>query len=143
MLRLASVLAMSAALAIASDAEVVATHNLDLMPSAELAQILALGIELEQGQAVRFSVSGNPTTGYSWNLNEAADHDDVFSVSMSYETDVPPEGGEFWTGIGGTYYWTVEAGDEAGEGVFHIWHGQKWSGAERAIYQFEIPIHVV
>ena len=55
---------------------------------------------------MRFRISGNPTTGYEWKLNEDATNG-VFSVTKTFVRDDAPAD---YMGVGGTYVYDVEAG---------------------------------
>ena len=71
---------------------------------------------MEAGDQLRFQVAGNPTTGYEWVLNEDSDNG-LFDVERKYVADdAPPH----YTGVGGTYYFTITAGETTGDGAFEI-----------------------
>ena len=61
---------------------------------------------------MRFSVLGNPTTGYQWHYNDS-ENNKLFHVERNYVQDVI-EGCEHCVGVGGTYYFTVTASDSIG-----------------------------
>ena len=63
------------------------------------------GIPLKAGGQIRFQVRGNPTTGYQWQELCCNSHG-AFSVEKSFKRDPAPEG---YTGVGGTYYFTITA----------------------------------
>ena len=65
------------------------------------------GMPLPKGNQIRFKVRGNPTTGYEWVVNEAAANG-LFTVERKYVRDEAPER---YVGVGGTYYFTLTAGD--------------------------------
>ena len=86
------------------------TINLNGLSESRLERMAERGITLNEGEQVRFQVLGNPTTGYEWTVN----HDllnGTFEVTRDYVMDEVPEeeDGMMWVGVGGTYYFTIEA----------------------------------
>ena len=96
------------------------------------------GFELSRGGYLTFVVSGNPTTGFEWDATQAATNG-MFEVCGEYVADEAPE---HYAGVGGTYYFTIKAGDSVGDGSFDIAYDREWD--ELAPYWgYSIPIHVV
>ena len=57
--------------------------DLDTLNPRNLNDLVVNGIPLQNGELIRFSVSGNPSTGYSWNLTEGADNG-AFAVTSTF-----------------------------------------------------------
>ena len=75
---------------------------------------------MKPGESFTFSVKGNPTTGYTWNVRGSVIND-VFSVQEDYSS----EGDGSTMGCGGTYKFTVTA-EKAGKGCFWIFYSRVW-----------------
>ena len=93
------------------------------------------GIYLEHGKEIRFSLSCNPSTGYEWNVKA----DDAFTVTQDFILD-PAGFEEGMVGVGGTCYFTLKAGEEAGDGSFSLSYERSWE--EGNLGDHEFPIHV-
>ena len=115
------------------------TIDLQKLNSLRLAVMTSVGLPVEQGASVRFAVACNPSTGYTWNVVKESSNG-FFTVTNTFIQDYAPDG---WTGVGGTCYFTVEAGSAPGDGIFEISHGRAWDSAEENISTYRIPIHVV
>ena len=96
------------------------------------------GRKLAPGAQVRFSVEGNPTTGYTWHHEEGASNG-AFSVTSDFVSSDSE-----LVGAPGTYYYTVTAGDVEGiNGDFHIWYGRDSDGGiENAEKEYKFNIYV-
>ena len=152
MLKFTTILATAATCAYAKNLsgeaqDNVPTWSLNNLSDAQAIEFGTNGREVSVGQAVRFSVRGNPTTGYVWrslNLDKETGiaSDGITSVTRSYVMDEIPEEG--WVGVGGTYYFTVE-GLAVGESSLHIYQAPVWHeyDANRNIAEHEVPIHVI
>ena len=64
-------------------ATVTASETLDLNQKEMLQSLESNGLTLEKGKTVTLKVKGNPTTGYTWNVDHARTNG-VFSVSEQY-----------------------------------------------------------
>ena len=62
----------------------------------------------------------------------------MFDVQETFVFDDAPEG---YTGVGGTYYFTLTAGEESGTGAFEISYERSWE-EDNALAAFRIPIQV-
>ena len=67
------------------------------------------GLTLEMGKPIKLSVIGNPTTGYTWNVNKAKTNG-LFTVKKQYKTSAMDRASDGMPliGAGGTYYFTLE-----------------------------------
>ena len=88
---------------------------------------------------MRFKVSGNPTTGYQWNINED-EINGAFTYKRTYKSNPSPR---FYTGVGGTYYFDITAGDSGSNGKFEIAYYRPWESANHAFNKHSIPINVM
>ena len=80
---------------------------------------------------MRFTADGNPTTGYTWNLVE--DPNGAFTVVKTYKSAPRQPHEEYYTGMGGTFYFTVTGSTNGpAEGEFLVWHGREWEGIENS-----------
>ena len=90
----------------------VLTVNLDSFDKKALASLQSKGLEIDVDDYLRFSVKGNPTTGFMWeNIEDAANG--LFEVCGDYEMDANLD---YYTGVGGTFYFTLKGvarGDSA------------------------------
>ena len=88
------------------------------------------------------SIKGNPTTGYTWNVDDAATNG-AFEVMTRYisdnqvhQRDVP------LCGAGGTYYFTLTPlAEGANDGVFSISEGRDWE--DFTIDDVSIPVKIL
>ena len=97
------------------------------------------GFTIPENETITFKVSGNPTTGYEWNHLE----DEAFDVERDYYQDEVKPWQRGYTGIGGTYYFTLSAneGAEQGDkGVFSIAYSRSWE--DRNVDSYTYPIHI-
>ena len=123
---------------IAAETDTTPIIDLSELEYSNLSQLQQSGFPMKVGDSKQFSIRGNPTTGYTWNLHEDDVADGAISVEKSYRVDDAPEG---WTGVPGTYYFTVTA-NAAGEGNLDIWHGRVWESEANSENTIKIPIHV-
>lgn len=87
------------------------------------------------GQVVKITTSGNPTTGYVWNVTNVTT---VKVLNESYVQDTMPEGAlPPIAGMGGTYEWLVTA-DAAGTYQFGAAYARPWEGAPVSIFWFDL-----
>ena len=70
------------------------------------------GLTIPIDETLTFKVSGNPTTGYEWHYNDDVVND-AFVVTEEYVMDTVEDWQEGYTGIGGTYYFTLSASEGA------------------------------
>ena len=83
----------------------VMTVELDSFDKKALASFQSKGVGIYVNGYLRFSVAGNPTTGFMWeNIEDASNG--LFEVCGDYKMDTNPE--EF-LGVGGTFYFTLKA----------------------------------
>ena len=82
--------------------------DLDQMQSDTKRVFADTGFTIPAEKTLTFKVSGNPTTGYEWHYVET-ENGAAFDVVEDYIMDPVPEGHEDYTGIGGTYYFTLSA----------------------------------
>ncbi|AAM05006.1 protease inhibitor I42 family protein [Methanosarcina acetivorans] len=68
-------------------------------------------ISLNNGENFTLQLSGNPTTGYSWELNVS---EGLNILSEDYTQDAVPEES---TGVPGTYTWIIQAVDQGTQQV--------------------------
>ena len=118
------------------DDNLITTIFLDEYNQLQLAVLIAAGFFVERDDSLRLALIGNPTTGYEWSVNED-NTNGAFTVTKEYVQDEVPEG---FTGVGGMYYFTIEAGSEIGDGSI----GLTYSRADdlNATKQFEFPVHI-
>ena len=94
---------------------------------------------------MRFSVRGNPTTGYMWEVNEEATKG-AFTVERDYIKDPIGEGEESSTGVGGTFFFTLTAGDSVPDEdvFFQIGYMRNWEteNVDDAEWKIKLPIHL-
>ena len=114
------------------------TIDLSRLDESNMSQLSQTGVPMKAGDSLTFSVRGNPTTGYTWNVREEAANG-LFSVEESYKVD---EADPSFTGVPGTYYFTLTAGNAAGSGDFSIWNGRTWEGEQNSLDSLTIPIHI-
>mmetsp|Transcript_16128 Transcript_16128/g.21852 ORF Transcript_16128/g.21852 Transcript_16128/m.21852 type:complete len:90 (-) Transcript_16128:102-371(-) len=88
---------------------------------------------------MRFEIGGNPTTGYQWYVNLPSANS-AFDVVKSYRAADNPEG---YMGVGGTYFFDVTAGDNAGSGHFEIDYYRPWESVNSSMNSYKIPINVL
>ena len=101
-----------------------------------------MGITIEQGKSVRFSVQGNPTTGYEWTWDPTVANG-AFTVTTDYVMDIITPDQEGYTGIGGTYYFTVEAtANGENQGTLKLYEGRSWENINEAIMTYEFNVTV-
>ena len=101
------------------------------------------GLMIPPGESLRFTATGNPTTGFDWYLREDLLGDNIVVASDYYE-DAREDGMEDWTGIGGTYYWTLSAAEGANtgdQGTFRIEYYRDWE-PDLVDIAYEFPIHI-
>ena len=118
------------------DDDIITTVFLDELNKFQHAVLKSTGFFVERDDSLRLALIGNPTTGYGWNVNES-NANGAFTVTKEYVQDEVPEG---FTGVGGMYYFTIEAGSEIGDGSI----GLTYSRADdlNATKQFEFPVHI-
>ena len=92
-----------------------------------LATLKSVGAYVETSSSTTFKIKGNKTTGYEWKFDENDAHD-YFDVETSYVADSRTDEQEDWTGIGGMFYFRLNAGatiPNAEEKIFFtIWEGR-------------------
>ena len=116
--------------------------DLDLLDSDVKGIFETNGFTIPSGETLTFKVSGNPTTGYEWHFQEEAT-EGAFDVVENYTMDPIEEYQKGYTGIGGTYTWTLTANEDAevGDlGVFRIAESRDWEDHDVASYIFPIQI---
>ena len=112
--------------------------DLSSIAEANMSQLEQSGLPMRVGDSKTFTVRGNPTTGYTWNIDQDATADGVISIEKDYKVD---EADPSWTGVTGTYYFKVTA-NTVGEASLAIWHGRTWESRQNSLQAFNIPIHV-
>ena len=95
------------------------TILLDDLNELQASILESMGFFMYQGTTLKFAAYSNPTTGYSWYVNDMMTGG-VFTIAHEYIADTPPEGEEFWSGGGGYSYFTITPGETAGDGYFSI-----------------------
>merc|ERR1712062_537664 len=103
------------------DDDLITTVFLDEYNQLQLAVLIAAGFFVERDDSLRLALIGNPTTGYEWSVNEDNTN------------------GAF-TGVGGMYYFTIEAGSENGDGSISLTYSR--ANDLNATKQFEFPVHI-
>ena len=88
---------------------------------------------------MRFEISGNPSTGYKWMLDEDA-MNGAFTVTQTFKYDSAPPG---YMGVGGKFIFEVKAGSVTGKGNFSISNRREWEAANMALGAVSIPISVL
>ena len=119
-----------------------ATSILNLNEKGMTEDLETNGLTLERGKPLTLSVIGNPTTGYTWNVDQAKTNG-LFTVEEQYKTSANARArdGMPIVGAGGTYYFTLEqVADGTGEGCFSITNSRVWSG--ETVGHIEIPVYV-
>lgn len=81
----------------------------------------------------KFSLPGNPTTGYEW---EAMDVPSCVSVSQNY---VPDENKDFRVGVGGTYYFTITP-VHAGNGTLRVVYHRPWEEGVLSSVEYDFRV---
>ena len=80
------------------------------------------GIFVERNNSIRLQVAGNPTTGYQWVFDEEMTNG-AFTVTKDYvQNDAPP----MMVGVGGMYYFTIEAGPTEAHGTISLGYKRSW-----------------
>ena len=130
------------------------TQMLDMGNARTLAQYEEDGFTLDvNGGAVAFKVASNPTTGYTWIIDErpgvGACSADIVRISQEFDPPAQYEGEEELAGVGGDEYFTFNA-INGGECDFRMAYARGWMfnwddettyvNAEQII---EIPVSVV
>ncbi len=64
--------------------------NLSELEDSKLSELEHTGYQMKVGDSKTFSVSGNPTTGYTWNLNQDDASDSTISIKKTYKTKSAP-----------------------------------------------------
>ena len=62
----------------------------------------------------------------------------MFEVKETYRRDDAPEN---YYGVGGTYFFTLTAGEKSGNGVFEITYKRSWEEGN-GLVAYSIPIQV-
>ena len=73
------------------------------------------GFTIKEDETITFKVSGNPTTGYEWYYMEDA-NGEAFDVESDYIQDEIKPWQRGYSGIGGTYYFTLSASEGVNKG---------------------------
>lgn len=97
--------------------------------------LFKLNLSDQQADALDIALSGNPTTGYTWEL--ASPEPEIVHVSES--SYVPAQTAEKLAGGGGTFHYTV-TGKKPGNCTLRFHYLRKWEGAASAIK--EITYHL-
>ncbi|AKB27956.1 hypothetical protein MSSIT_1237 [Methanosarcina siciliae T4/M] len=93
-------------------------------------------ISLNNGENFTLQLRGNPTTGYSWQLNVS---EGLSILSEDYTQDPAPEEA---TGVPGTYTWVIQAVSEGSQQV-NGEYIQPWENATGTEDNFTLTIEVV
>ena len=119
------------------------TIVLDQMDETVQGYVEKTGVPINKSHPVRFAVSGNPTTGYQWDVAEDTNANNsipVYNVCGTYA--MTSANGQPMMGSGGTYYFTVTSNDLTGTDTLVLEYAQSWSTAAPA-KTYTIPIRVV
>ena len=119
-----------------SDEDLVPTVFLDELNMLQHSILKSTGFFVEKKSSLRLAVSGNPTTGYGWSVNHEMANG-AFTVTEEYVTDPHAPG---MVGVGGTYYFTIEAGPEEADGTISLAYGRSWEPAP--VQSYEFPVHI-
>ena len=66
------------------------TIDLDLLDTASENYFKEFGVTLTDGKEIRFSVGGNPTTGFMWTHSKDCTNG-AFTVEEAYHSNITPE----------------------------------------------------
>ena len=116
--------------------------DLDNIPTEMNSVWIENGFQLPKGESLTFQIRGNPTTGYHWHFDENS-RMEAFDVEVEYKEDERREGEELFTGIGGTYYFTLTASDTAeinDSGILNLQQSRDWEVNNSWDYSYEIHI---
>jgi|GEM_PF-4735508 len=94
-------------------------------------------IFLAVGQNIKLSLSGNPTTGYTWQYATSPSSVILNALSEDYWSDEP-----IMTGSGGTYTWTYNAA-AAGETSLSLEYLRDWEQDTDPLQSFTLNVKVV
>ena len=119
-----------------SEEDLVSTVFLDELNMLQHSVLKSTGFFVEKEKSLRLAVAGNPTTGYSWEVNEEMANG-AFTVTEDYIMNDAPPG---MVGVGGMYYFTIEAGPEQAEGTISLAYGRSWESTPVSTYEF--PVHI-
>ena len=119
------------------------TFHLSKMNEAAINKLSVRGFSITASHGIRLAVEGNPTTGFEWDLVQGTnDTNGVFDVCGDYYPDESnPMADGIGTGTGGTYYFTITAGEASGTGTFSIAYSRDWETIAPED-SFTIPVHV-
>ncbi|AKB37849.1 hypothetical protein MSSAC_3259 [Methanosarcina siciliae C2J] len=92
-------------------------------------------ISLENGENFTLQLGGNPTTGYSWELNVS---EGLSILSVDYIQDPAPEG---YTGVSGIYTWVIQAVDPGTQQVDGIYK-RSWENTTGTEDNFTLTVEV-
>jgi inhibitor of cysteine peptidase len=87
------------------------------------------GVTIPVNACIQFVVPANPTTGYSWTVNESTG----LIVNEQYEATPVPEG---WVGGGGYQYYSLTA-EKAGTYTFKAVYSRPWETDAEPIYTID------
>ena len=77
-----------------------------------LATLKSTGAYVQTGDSLTtFKIKGNEKPGYEWKAVEADAHG-YFTITTTYVEDARSLEEEFWNGRSGTFYFTINAGDD-------------------------------
>ncbi|AKB37288.1 hypothetical protein MSSAC_2698 [Methanosarcina siciliae C2J] len=93
-------------------------------------------ISLNNGEKFTLQLRGNPTTGYSWQLNVS---EGLSILSEDYTQDPAPEG---YTGVSGIYTWVIQAVDPGSQQVNGIYK-RLWENTTGTEDNFTLAVEVV
>ena len=87
-------------------------------------QVCPTELTLNVGDEIKFTVSDNPSTGYSWKLKQALQHLDATSVYNAHKTE-----GYLVVGMGGKREFRFKA-LTSGQDTIHLVYNRSWSPQE-------------
>lgn len=100
---------------------------------------------VQRGDALRITLAGNPTTGYSWTRKghlskEASEnlHCDALQVNKSYTTSAPPG----MCGGGGHFTFDVVP-KSLGTHKLELVYARPWEPEDAAVKSFSVDVHCV
>jgi len=98
-------------------------------------------ITLHQGEEIQLYLNSNPSTGFTWVLNEQADNTIISISDAEFQTDVSAPAGVNIVGAGGKECWHISALN-SGSTTLSLSYMRPWESVP-ALHIFELEIEVL